>query len=445
MRVCKRMQRGVTMILALIIVAILLAVALTVLAHANITAAAQYSVDGKSDAFNAAEAGVSEAIQTVDSNPDVSDVGCLAVQSLPGTNATFVSCVQSNNVNNPAPTPAPDPRPGGTTVNVPAGTVLVYGHGSAPGGRDSWVEAIVTKGKDFVEPRGPLAATNCIVDSYNPKSVIDLGGLPNRMVGNNCILINGTPASPNGGTGAGVTNQLVGLDGKPTGPQFVATFPSVAQVNQRQADALAVAQSAPSPWNNYPVASLSGTVNVPGNAFIDACPDTPALTACPSGTGVISLSSGTINLKNGGTIYIHGSISFSGSATMVNQGGSLVVVTNSYASSGNSGYQLGGGSTAVGELLVLGTDSATTACTGTPTASISGNGSNTGHVYVPFGNAMLAGNGAVNGSVNSGVAGSSTSNIYLCGGGVSGGFVYNPNDAGPQNSPFFHIAAYMEY
>ncbi len=395
-------QRGITIIFALAVVFIVLAVSLTIFGDAMNSASNSASVKAKNDALNAATAGLDAAIYALDGDKTLQPGPCPKPS---GTldNASFDCYIAANHLNSLIGTTVADPGgPAGATILVPAKTA--YGYGSVPSsaGRRTYVEAIVTRASPVVGRASPMpfpaAGVNAqgnIYYQYNPQAKIIGDVRANSAIYWNHV--GSTPVDPPviGGTYGATVNQLPATNGMHTGATGLA-FPTPAEMLQFQANAKALARA--------------GRTMSPGQILVD-CMGNGAVGGCTGNlyvSGDLHLSNG-VAFIGGGTVYIDGSVNISGQGGLWNVGPGIIVVAGAFQASGQYFN-----STNLGQLVVFGTGTA---------ISLKGQSAPAGLIYAPFGSIELIGNGSAMGSLNSGTTPlQSGGDISFKGGGSGGGF-----------------------
>jgi len=382
----KKLQRGLTLITALAIVAIFLAVALTMLelaTHNGQNVGAGYT---KQQYFDVAEAGIDRGLTDIDSNlpapgstanatapplpPPTPSGDQTALPSIPGV--VYHYSYWHNNSNGVVSTPDPLNAQGfgaGSNIPVPAYGTLVWSY-TKNTGRDVGVEVVAS-----------------VFSSNHSSCAMCAGG--NISVGGS------TSGSPPGACKSGLITLKVCTDPNVTPPP--TAVPIVAGGSYTWSGSCsgpcAYGDGAVTPNSNIQQNASTGgfldsqaTIDTLSNAKYwqsIANNSTIFYTDCSSGcsqTNIKATSIGSVQFLNGNL-----SISNDGTKTPTNYAGLEIV--NGCMTLGGKAQMVGG---ATGEIIVLGTD----AQCGGYAFSISGNANwNSGTLYTAQGSASLAGTG----------------------------------------------------
>jgi type II secretory pathway pseudopilin PulG len=449
-------KRGMTMVIAMIIVAILLAIAVAVLGETITAATDAGQVQNKSNSYNAADGALAAAMKLLDTNPKAGTTAQTCVSDPPKLNGmSWTGCVVSNTFGQALGTTPTDPATG-LTVNLPtlsnSGYAFVYGKvafGAGQGARQTYAEGFAAPQTLKAFNYTGINGEHAIVDDYNGKAVVAGDVRANDAV----YQANGAAQPVTGYSGGYNFDNLPGAGNPSThtrtsGGMTLQTFPSPTQMNLYKASALEAAQAgvtltpAQALTTCTAAAPCGGAANgtVPGNLYIN---------------GDITLTNQDLYFSGGSVVYINGNVNLSGSTGggINNQANNIVVITGSITITGNAAFN---NPSNKGVLVIYGTDSGQCAVAyvypagnANPTgcaADFGGNALPAGLVYTPYGSINLRGNGNQTGSFDSGTTPDQSGGyVYLNGGGSGGGFTSSP--AALLNPPtgLWHIVAYWEY
>jgi len=157
-----KQARGMTMVIALVVVAVLLFVAVVLLSSAFGSAAAENSIRAKLAAFNAAQAGIDQVVSTLDNargtatecanGSDRNTMGTLA------DGGTYEWCIEWNAIVS-GPKTVRDHANVNNTITVPRNTVYAWSSGSGDGGgRGVLIEALIAPSTGIDLPSGAILA-----------------------------------------------------------------------------------------------------------------------------------------------------------------------------------------------------------------------------------------------------------------------------------------------
>lgn len=405
-------QRGFAMGLALIAIAVLFFAAIVVLQYASNSASNAGGVQSKQTAFDAAEAGLNDGMRKLDVSLGTTPNGTTGTGSL-STGASYTWTMVVNNLASSSSTPAP------SGIVVPKHSAYISSTASIPGNRVATVGAIIGHANGLQMPGGAINAAANIYDGSHAPILQSATLVPADIHANGNITVGGNPGTVQGTTyAAGSTNQWTTANGHYANQPPVA-FASAAQVTAISNTALGLAKTGTTVQGSSPTGTYTGNVYV---------------------NGAINATSGTIQFNGGGTVYINGNVALSGTATLVNQNGSLIVVNGTFSSSGQAGLSVPTGSG--GQLMVLASDPNTALCAGGGggcAATIGGNGSSVGMLFVPNGSVQMSGNGKIIGALAAGV------DIVFNGGGSKGAFQYDDvAGTGPIKAANYQVMSFIE-
>jgi type II secretory pathway pseudopilin PulG len=412
-----------TMMIALIVVAVLLFVAVVLLSNAFGSAATENSIRSKLAAFNAAEAGIDQVVDELDRSHGsssacangadngtmgtLSDGGsyqwCIAYNAIVKQHSGYV--LDRANVNN--------------HINVPLNTVYAWSSGTGQGGgRGVLIEALIAPSSGMTLPAGAVIAGGDVYirgDAGIYESTPGAADAVMRANGN--IYENAQPSAVQGPTYAAGIDQVPGEGG-----QFPNSSPMpVLSQSQLTAAAGDASNEATGGTATMPPPTRSAVID--GNVFIN---------------GDLELTSGTVVLSKGKSVFIDGNVCIHDGAKLINDGANLWVsgVFSTVGASGGYSVRAQGGT-----LVVLGSDSATQ-CVNSfgayalqldPTSN-----ERVGLVYAPNGSIDLAGTGTVVGALDAG------NQVYLDS--TSGGGIRIDKKIAPKLPTYdFKIVSYMEY
>ena len=419
----KRRERGMTMMIALIVVAVLLFVAVVLLSNAFGSAATENSIRSKLAAFNAAEAGIDQVVDELDkargqttmcangANPQA--MGTLA------DGGSYEWCIEYNGIVTHMPAKIRDRANTSRTITVPADTVYAWSSGTGQGGgRGVLIEALIAPSDGMTLPTGAVAAGGDVylrgeVGVY--ESSPGAGDASIRANGN--IYESAPPAAVQGATYAAGIDQVSGQQGSfPNSPPM--PVPSQSQVTAAAGDA---SNEATGGSTTMPPPKRSAFVN--GNAFIN---------------GDLDLYSGTVVISKGKSVFIDGNVCIHSGARLINDGANLWVSGVFSTVGAGNGYTV---REAGGTLVVLGSDTSP-ACSnsfgGYALQLDATSNARVGLVYAPNGSIDLAGTGVVVGALDAGAQ------VYLDS--ANGGGVRLDAKTLPRLPTYdFKIVSYMEY
>jgi Tfp pilus assembly protein PilX len=370
-RQAPRQSRGFAMVFALFIVLLLLVIGLAMLSVSQYGASDTRKLEIKQASFDAAEAGLNQAMLTLDNSLGFSSSGS---GTLPNGYAFTYSV--KNNLLGTNPLPYTDPFTHGS-VQVPPARALIVSTGQGPNGeRPTTVESIVKDKQSIVTfPNDAIDAGLDIEGNWNHKIGV-AGSAPGandaKIHANHDITA--TIGFLQGTAGASGT-----VDTLNSGPGGINQPQVVLPTNQLPgfvADELAVAQAG-GPYAMY----------IPSTGSL------PASFNCPSGAP-----------PNGCTIFYDGPLHISGGSTFAFTGKVVLVINGDFTATGNSSLRFQSGSRSL--FMVNGN------------ADIGGNGAVGALVWVK-GDTTLHGNGNYTGAIVTG------GNAIFNGGGSSGGFLYD--------------------
>jgi len=406
-------QRGIAMVTALIVIAVLFFAAVAVLRFTSDSATNAGNVQMKQLAFDAAEAGLNDGIRALDVAQGAMGNGASGSNTLTGSGAAYTWTMTLNNLNNPQP----QHIPGGITV--PANTAYMTATGSLPNQRSQTVGAIVARADGVKMPGGAIDAGQNIFDGSHAPVLQSVTNKAADVHANGIITTGGNPGTVQGSTyAAGTTNQWTTANASYSSAAPVI-FPTDQMVSAISTTALGLAKSGTTVQGSSPTGTYTGNVYINGS---------------------VALTSGTIEFDGGGTVYVNGNVSISSKASIINQNGSLIVVNGTFSTTGQGGLQVPLGSG--GQLMVLAADPNPTLCAsggGGCAMFLGGNGGSVGLIFVPNGSVQMAGNGTISGALSAGM------NVVFAGGGKNGAFQYDDAaGTGSVNGSNYKVVSYME-
>ncbi|HZV78170.1 MAG TPA: hypothetical protein VFF60_01025 [Candidatus Binatus sp.] len=369
-------ERGFAMVFSMFIVTLLLVLGLAMLSVSQYSSADTRNIESKQSAFDAAEAGINEAIDKIDASRTYAGNGVVGV--MPTTSYTFTYTVV-NNLANSQPTVASYPDAGGYAVNVPGNRALITSTGVGPHGeRPTHVEAIVK------DTQINVAFPNDAIDAG-----LDISGNWNTGVG---IGVQGSSPGANDAivhANHNITATIAFLQGTASASGTIDTLNNTTggiNTAQRQLPTSQMAQF---------VAAEKATVQAGGQyvMYIPSGGTIPSTYTCPSGAPA-----------QGCTIFVDGPYLMSGQTTITFTGRVNLIINGNYTSIGNSAIHF---QAAQKSLFVINGN-----------ADIGGNGTASALIWT-LGNTTLHGNGFQLGSLVSG------GNVIFKGGGSNGGFKYD--------------------
>ncbi len=381
-------QRGFALVLTIFVIGLVLVAGMLMLSNSQFSANNAVNTEQKNQAFNAAEAGLDNAMEAL-------DLSSLATGSSSGSLANGASYTYSitNNLNSSSPANVSGQN------SIPGDSAYISSVGTgAVGGRPVTVTAVVkptTTTISFpndaidagIDVQGNWNSGNCIgfTDSGNHANVH-----ANRNVTANACFVDGQVSAS--GTVSGSMNATGGSYSNtsqvPLPTSQMATYVSNAK---------ATAQGGSSPYPDDYIAS--------GGSL-------PSTYACPNGDQCMVFLDGPLSMAG------HASAAFTGNVTLV--------INGDFSATGNAGITFQQGQKSV--MVVNGN------------ADIGGNGTADALIWAK-GDLTLHGNGNLTGAA---VAGG---NVNLNGGGHGGGFTY---DSTLQNTTLstsgkLTVTAYGEY
>lgn len=377
----KKMQRGLTLITALAIVAILLAVALMILdlaTHNGQNVGAGYT---KQQYFDVAEAGIDRGLTDIDSNlpapgattsssappspPPTPSGDQTALPSIPGViyHYSYWHNPSSGVTNTPDPLNAQGFDGAGGTINVPGNGTLIWSY-TKNTGRDVGIEAVAT-----------------VFSSQHSSCAVCAGG--NVSVGGSTK--GGAPGYCNGGNTLDkiCTDPSPGPSGTPTAVPVVTggTYSYSGNCSTPCAYGNDISQNASTSGFLDSQSTIDTLSNATMWSKLAQGSSTIFYKDCSAGCGAADVRSTSV----GQVQFLNGSLSISNNGT-TNFGG-LAIVDGCVALGGKA--QVNGGTT--GEMIVLGTD----AQCGGYAFQISGNANWLGGtLYTAQGSVQLSGTGS---------------------------------------------------
>ena len=378
-RICKRTtsrrhSRGFAMVFALFITMLLLVIGLAMLGASQFSAVSAQNVERKQNSFNAAEAGLNTAIDSLDSSFVYTSTNTTGTLS----NGYSYSYTVVNNLAGGASVSATDPLTG-NTVTIPASRAYIYSTGQGPNGeRPTTVEAIVKQtGSQFSFPHDAIDAGLDVAGNWN-KSIGVSGSAPgvnDATVHANHNITASLGFLQGSATASGTTDSL---NSGPTG------------VNAPQL---------PLPTAMFPAfVAYERSIALAGGLYAEYIPaggNVPKEFDCPAGAPAA-----------GCVVFLDGPLSISGDTTITFSGRVTFVVNGNYSATGQSQITFQSGTKSL--------------------FAVNGNADDggLGTMYALIwskGDTILHGNGWQKGAV---VAGG---NVFFKGGGSSGGFQYDVN------------------
>jgi type II secretory pathway pseudopilin PulG len=413
-------QRGLTMIIALVVVAVLLFVAVVLLSNAFGSVATETSIRAKIAAFDAAEAGINEVVDVLDRNHgDSSDCAKTGIGHADGSLAdggTYTWCIAYNGILKGAGTIEDHDN----QIQVPNNTVFAWSQGNAQdGGRGVLIEALIAPSTGLPLPTAAIAAAGDVY-SRADVSVYESGpGSSDAVIranGNLYAVV--APRIVQGSTFASGIDQINGANGtNPNAPAM--TFPTQDQINAAAQNASGVASST-SPSMSPPDSSMV----IDGSAYIE---------------GDVDLQNGTVQFQRGQSVYINGNLCIEAGGHIVNDGATIWVTGTMSTIGARGAYTIAPGSN--GSLIVLGSDDGRMCANGKGQNAVvlGSNGQQPiGFVYAPNGSIAITGRGTLIGAIDAG------RNVYLDSS-KGGGLHFDPRAVAPIPTYDFKIVSYMEY
>ena len=419
----QRHERGMTMMIALIVVAVLLFVAVVLLSNAFGSAATEDSIRSKLAAFNAAEAGIDQVVDELDRSHGNSSACANGADS--GTMGTLADggsyqwCIAYNAIVQQKAGDVLDRANVNNHITVPLNTVYAWSSGSGQGGgRGVLIEALIAPSNGMTLPTGAVIAGGDVYIRNEVGVYESSPGAADAVIrSNGNIYENAPPLKVQGATYAAGIDQVNGDGGAfPNSPPM--PVPSQSQVVAAAGDA---SEEATGGAQTMPPPTRSAVID--GNVFIN---------------GDLELTSGTVVLSKGKSVFIDGNVCLRDGAKLINDGANLWVsgVFSTVGASGGYSVRSQGGT-----LIVLGSDSATQCANsfGNYALQLDPVGNvRVGLVYAPNGSIDLAGTGTVVGALDAG------DQVYLDS--SNGGGIKIDKTIMPKLPTYdFRIISYMEY
>ena len=377
----QRGARGFAIVFALFIVALLLVTGLAMLGVAQYSAANTRNIEAKQDSYNAAEAGLNQAIDRIDASRIYQ--ASMVPGAMPTTSYSYTYTVV-NNLANGSPTLTTYPDAGGYPIKVPANRALITSTGVGPRGeRPTNLEAIV-KDTQLI-----LTFPNDAIDAG-----LDISGNWNSGVG---IGVAGSSPGANDATvhaNHNITATIAFLQGTASASGIIDTLNSSAGGTNTAQHVLPTSQMAPFVADEKAVAQAGG----PYALYIPNGGTLPSTYTCPSGAPA-----------EGCTVFVDGSYKMSANTVITFTGRVNLVINGDYTSTGNSAIKFQSGQQSL--FAINGN------------ADIGGNGTASALIWA-LGNTTLHGNGFQLGALVSG------GNVIFKGGGANGGFKYDKSYKG---------------
>jgi type II secretory pathway pseudopilin PulG len=417
------MERGLTMIIALVVVAVLLFVAVVLLSNAFGSVATENTIRAKIAAFDAAEAGINEVVDVLDkTHGNSTDCVVNGMGHTSGTLAdggSYTWCIQYNGILNGHGTPKDHEYPE-AQMNVPDKTVYAWSSGKAQdGGRGVLIEALIAPSTGLVLPTGVVDAAGDVYgrgDVGLYESSVSASDANVRANGNIYAAV--PPHIVQGNTYAVGVDQMDGINGTNSHSTSIS-YPSQNQVDAAAQNARNEATSA-APVISPPTSSstLTGSVMIQGD---------------------LDLQNGTVLFQRGLAVFIDGNLCIHGQARVINDGATIWVSGVVSTAGTGGGYAVASGSS--GTLIALGGDDGKPCSNSVGKYAVALDSSTTqrlGLVYAPHGSIDLRGTGTLVGAIDAG------DNIYLDST-QGGGLQYDPTALIPIPTYDFKVVSYMEY
>jgi len=419
----KRHVRGMTMMIALIVVAVLLFVAVVLLSNAFGSAATENSIRSKLAAFNAAEAGIDQVVDELDrSHGSSSACANGANNSTTGTlsdGGSYQWCIAYNAIATQRAGYVLDRANVNNKINVPLNTVYAWSSGTGQGGgRGVLIEALIAPSSGMNLPAGAVIAGGDVYVRGDVGIYESSPGAADAVIrANGNIYQNAPPLQVQGATYAAGLDQVIGEGGAfPNSPPV--SVPSQSQLTAAAGDA---SNEATGGALTMPPPTRSSVIN--GSVFIN---------------GDLELGSGTVVLSKGKSVFIDGNVCIQDGAKLINDGANLWVsgVFSTVGASGGYSVRSQGGT-----LVVLGTDSANQCVNSSGAYALQldpVSNERVGLVYAPNGSIDLAGTGTLVGALDAG------DQVYLDS--SNGGGIRLDRKIVPKLPTYdFKIVSYMEY
>ena len=410
-------ERGMTMVIALVVVAVLLFVAVVLLSNAFGSVASENSIRAKIAAFDAAEAGINKVVEVLDQQHGLSTACPKDTLANLADGGAYAWCIEYNAILMGGGK-VRDHATGQSEIVVPANTVYAWSSGSSQdGGRGVLIEALIAPSTGLPLPAGAIDAAGDVY-SRGPVSVIDSVALSDpaiRANGNITQIV--APQAIEGDTYAAGEDQISGSSGTNSNAPLMV-FPTAEQISaaelNAQNEATSSAAMIPPPQDT---ATLAGSVFINGDVDLDA---------------------GTITFEHARSIFINGNLCLHGAAKVVNDDSTIWVDGVVSTQGARDAYSVAPRSS--GMLIALGTDTGRPCGNGSRYAVIldSSSAQKLGFVYAPNGSIDLIGSGMVTGALDAG------KDIYLDSS-QGGGIHYDPAAVRPVPTYDFKVVSYMEY
>lgn len=412
------------MIIALVVVAVLLFVAVVLLSNAFGSVETENSIRAKIAAFDAAEAGINQAVEAL--NQDKGKSTDCATKSTGNTTGALADggqyawCIEWNGIvsgerkvvdyGNKQP------------ITVAQGRVYAWSMGTAQdGGRGVLIEAMIAPSTGLPLPSGAVVAASDVT-IRSDVSIYESGSLQSdaSIRSNGSIYVTQSPRVVQGGTYASGVDQVIGPSGTGHSGSPTMPLPSSGQISATVDNARTEAES-----TTGMMSPPSKSMTLTGDVFIE---------------GDLDLQSGTVVFQHAKSVFINGNLCIHDGAQIVNDGATIwvngVVASTSITS---GGYTLASGSS--GTLVVLGTDTGRPCSNGNGLSAVYLNSNLTqpiGLVYAPNGSIDLAGTGISIGAIDAG------NKVWLDSTG-GGGLQFEPNSIVAIPTYDYKVVSYMEY
>lgn len=381
-----RSDRGMVMILVIVLVALLLIVALTLITGANTAVLSTTAVSIKYRVENAAEGAANVALNDVATNPAEED-GKVLSGAL--NNVAYSAFIVANNMLGHGTKKASDPA-NGDPIYVPAGSAYLYGTASDDGGHTTYVESIAVPAPALTMPDGTVNSGHDIQDlapmmvSSDPTDSHSSDDAVLNADGN--ITVTGTPSVVQGYTYAAGSDQLPSVDGSENTLTGSLNFPNAVQV----AEAARTAQLSAQAGAQYSGTQISngGTQTYSGNVYIN---------------GNVVLDSGTATFSGGNFVYVNGNLCIGGTGNVVNQDAAQgeFFVSGNVEVTGAGTYSTTQKSNVM--LVALGADNSSSSCSSTNLHAIDlavSTPVSVSTLFTPNGSIAVSGPGALAGALD---------------------------------------------
>ena len=280
------------------------------------------SIEGKNDTFNAAEAGLNAALDSLNLSQSASGTqqGTLAN----GYQYSYTIYPNEGSLGSSIA----DPIKGIGQVTIPGGSAMIVSHGSGPHGeRPATVEALVTAHVATVQfQKYAIIAGRNIQGAYQG-SIVDAGNGKGAL-----IHADGSINASISGTLAGYASASGNTNTLPPGTTQVKSIalPTVSQFDTMVSDYENQTKVAAGPSNIY---AEDGSLL----ATSYTCPSTPATTCLLFYDGKLASSSQQISFIGAWTVVVNGDFMQSGVAKMSFSGQSGLLIVNGNASIDGNG------------------------------------------------------------------------------------------------------------